>query len=92
MDDAGPGLSRSRCRRRRPRAQSAGDVLRVRCEPVTVVAGSSVEVEVVLEIVSGWHVNANPPSPEYLIPVTRERDGRARAWRRGACSTRPGGR
>lgn len=52
------------------RAQSAGDVLRVRCEPVTMAAGSSVEVEVVLEIVSGWHVNANPPSPEYLIPVT----------------------
>lgn len=27
-------------------------------------------LDVVLHIRPGWHVNANPPSPEYLIPAT----------------------
>jgi len=52
------------------RAQSAAEVVRVRCDPVSVAAGSSVRVPVVLEVSPGWHVNANPPSPDYLIPTT----------------------
>lgn len=32
-------------------------------------AGGSCQVMVVLTIEKGWHVNANPPSPDYLIPV-----------------------
>jgi uncharacterized protein YyaL (SSP411 family) len=32
-------------------------------------AGSSCQVVVVLNIAKGWHVNANPPMPDYLIPV-----------------------
>jgi thioredoxin:protein disulfide reductase len=51
------------------RAQAAGDVVRVRCEPASVAAGSSVRVPVVLEVASGWHINANPPAPDYLIPT-----------------------
>jgi thioredoxin:protein disulfide reductase len=50
-------------------ARSAADVVRVRCEPASVVAGSSVRVPVVIEIAAGWHVNANPPAPDYLIPT-----------------------
>jgi len=64
-------------------AQPAGTVLRVRCEPVTVAAGSSVENPVVLDIASGWHVNANPPSPDYLIPVTVSLKGAAGLASRG---------
>jgi thioredoxin:protein disulfide reductase len=51
-------------------AHSAAGVVRVRCEPASVVAGASVRVPVVIEIATGWHVNANPPAPDYLIPTT----------------------
>ncbi len=32
-------------------------------------AGSACQVVVVLNITKGWHVNANPPVPDYLKPV-----------------------
>jgi uncharacterized protein YyaL (SSP411 family) len=32
-------------------------------------AGSSCQMIVVLNIAKGWHVNANPPNPDYLKPV-----------------------
>lgn len=32
-------------------------------------AGSSCKVVVVLTIAKGWHINSNPPVPDYLIPV-----------------------
>ena len=31
--------------------------------------GSTCEVMVVLKVDKGWHINANPPMPDYLIPV-----------------------
>jgi len=65
------------------RAQSAADVVRVRCEPVNVAAGSSVRFPVVLEIASGWHVNANPPAPDYLIPTAVSVQGGAGLAPRG---------
>ncbi len=34
-----------------------------------LAAGQSVPVAVVLEIEKGWHLNANPPRPDYVIPV-----------------------
>jgi thiol:disulfide interchange protein DsbD len=35
----------------------------------TVHPGSSFQVAVIAEVKEGWHVNANPPSLEYLIPT-----------------------
>ena len=35
----------------------------------TVHPGSSFQVAVIVEVEEGWHVNANPPSLEYLIPT-----------------------
>jgi len=64
-------------------AQSAANVVRVRCEPVSVAAGSSVRFPVVLEIASGWHVNANPPAPDYLIPTAVSVQGGAGLAPRG---------
>lgn len=32
-------------------------------------AGSACQVAVVMTIAKGWHVNANPPKPDYLKPV-----------------------
>jgi thiol:disulfide interchange protein DsbD len=64
-------------------AQSAADVVRVRCEPVSVVAGASVPVPVVLEVAAGWHVNANPPAPDYLIPTAVSLTGAAGLAPRG---------
>jgi len=65
------------------RAQSAAEVVHVRCEPVQVAAGSSVSVPVVLEIAPGWHVNANPPAPDYLIPTVVKLEGAAGLTARG---------
>ena len=65
------------------RAQSAAEVVQVRCEPVRVAAGTSVPVPVVLEISPGWHVNANPPAPDYLIPTVVKLEGAAGLTTRG---------
>ncbi len=35
----------------------------------TVHPGSSFQVAVIGEVLEGWHVNANPPTLEYLIPT-----------------------
>jgi len=35
----------------------------------TVHPGSSFQVAVIGELEEGWHVNANPPTLEYLIPT-----------------------
>ncbi len=65
------------------RAQSAPDGVRGRCAPVSVAAGASVPVPVVLEVSPGWHVNANPPVPDYLIPVVVDVKGAAGLAPRG---------
>ena len=50
-----------------PRAES---LVRAVAAPVSVVAGARAEVAVRVEIAAGWHINANPPSPDYMIPTT----------------------
>jgi thiol:disulfide interchange protein DsbD len=39
-------------------------------EREAVPQGGAVRVAVVLDIDAGYHLNANPPAPKYLIPVT----------------------
>ncbi len=38
--------------------------------PVSLGAGGRAEAQVTIRIASGWHVNANPPSPDYMIPTS----------------------
>lgn len=42
------------------------DVVKAEAQPVEIAAGQSVTVDVRIEIQSGYHVNANPPSEPYL--------------------------
>jgi len=37
--------------------------------PVKIVAGGKADVTVMLAIQPTWHINANPPSPDYMIPT-----------------------
>jgi thiol:disulfide interchange protein DsbD len=48
----------------------AATLVRVTAAPLTLAAGARTEVLVALDIAAGWHINANPPSPDYLIPTT----------------------
>lgn len=48
----------------------AATLVKVAATPLTLAAGAQAEVLVTFEIAAGWHVNANPPSPDYLIPTT----------------------
>jgi thiol:disulfide interchange protein DsbD len=48
----------------------AATLVKATAMPLTLAAGERAEVLVTLEIAAGWHVNANPPSPDYLIPTT----------------------
>jgi thiol:disulfide interchange protein DsbD len=48
----------------------AADLVQASARPVALVAGGSAQAQLVLRIAPGWHVNANPPSPDYLIPTT----------------------
>jgi thiol:disulfide interchange protein DsbD len=48
----------------------AATLVKATAVPLTLAAGARAEVLVLLEIAAGWHVNANPPSPDYLIPTT----------------------
>jgi thiol:disulfide interchange protein DsbD len=48
----------------------AATLVKVSAAPLTLAAGGRAEALVTLEIAAGWHVNANPPSPDYLIPTT----------------------
>ena len=57
-----------------PKAES---LVKVAAAPVSVVAGGRAEALVTLEIAPGWHVNANPSSPDYLIPTTMTLTGAA---------------
>lgn len=45
------------------------DVVKAIVEPVEMAVGNSAEATVRLEIQSGYHVNANPPTFSYLIPT-----------------------
>jgi thiol:disulfide interchange protein DsbD len=39
----------------------------IKAAPVTVAAGSRADATLRLTIAPGWHINANPPSPDYMI-------------------------
>jgi thioredoxin:protein disulfide reductase len=54
---------------------SADRLVRVSAPAVTIAAGEKATVVVTLTIESGWHINANPPSPDYMIPTTIEAKG-----------------
>jgi len=48
---------------------AAETLVKVEAAPVSVAAGGSATASVKLTILSGWHVNANPPAREYNIPT-----------------------
>jgi thiol:disulfide interchange protein DsbD len=47
----------------------AKDLVQASAAPVTLSAGGRAEARVMLRIREGWHINANPPSLDYLIPT-----------------------
>jgi thiol:disulfide interchange protein DsbD len=51
---------------------AAEKLVRVTAPAVPVAAGAGTEVVITIEIEPGWHVNANPSSPDYLIPTSVE--------------------
>ncbi len=48
----------------------AATLVKATAAPLALTAGARAEAVVTLDIAAGWHVNANPPSPDYLIPTT----------------------
>src|SRR5262245_13048236 len=49
-----------------PRPINSVDVVKAKPQEVTIAPGESGELPVTLQIASGYHVNANPPSFSYL--------------------------
>ena len=47
----------------------AASLVRVSAAPVSLTAGGAAEALVTVDLTAGWHVNANPPSPDYMIPT-----------------------
>jgi thiol:disulfide interchange protein DsbD len=52
-------------------------LVRIKVEPVSIQAGGQAMAVVHLSIQDGWHINANPPSPDYMIPTLVEVAGGA---------------
>jgi thioredoxin:protein disulfide reductase len=50
----------------------AGKLVRPHAAPVTIAAGGKAEAVITIDIEPGWHVNANPPSPDYMIATAVE--------------------
>jgi len=50
-------------------------LVRLTSQPVAIKAGSSATATLTLEVAKGWHVNANPASPDYMVPTTVEVTG-----------------
>lgn len=48
---------------------AADQLVRATAAPVTIAAGGRAVVRVKLEVLPGWHVNANPPALDYNIPT-----------------------
>ncbi len=44
-------------------------LVHVRAFPLTIAAGTPARAKLELTIAAGWHINANPPSPDYMIPT-----------------------
>jgi len=51
---------------------AAATLMRADAAKVTAAAGTTTEIAVALEVLPGWHVNANPPASEEMIPTTVE--------------------
>ena len=47
----------------------AKDLLHVRAAPLEARPGESARVQLTITIEPGWHVNANPPALDYMIPT-----------------------
>jgi thiol:disulfide interchange protein DsbD len=47
----------------------AKDLVRATAAPVTIAAGGRGEARVTLRVREGWHINANPPALDYMIPT-----------------------
>ena len=45
-------------------------LVRVSAERLTLAAGGAVEARLHVAIAAGWHINANPSSPDYMIATT----------------------
>ena len=50
-------------------------LVHVRATPVALTAGAGRTANVTLDITPGWHINANPPSPDYMVATTVELAG-----------------
>lgn len=48
---------------------AAKDLVHVSADPVTLPAGGRAEAQVMLTVREGWHINANPPALDYMIPT-----------------------
>jgi thiol:disulfide interchange protein DsbD len=47
----------------------ARELVKITASPVAIVAGGRATAQVHLAILPGWHINANPPNPDYMIPT-----------------------
>jgi thiol:disulfide interchange protein DsbD len=47
----------------------AKDLVSVTASPVSVAAGGKAEAKITLRVKETWHINANPPSLDYMIPT-----------------------
>ena len=50
-------------------APQAETLIHVAAPTVRIPAGGSATVALEVKVEPGWHVNANPPSPDYMIPT-----------------------
>lgn len=50
-------------------APSAETLIHVSAAPVRIPAGGGAVAVIEITVQPGWHVNANPPSPDYMIPT-----------------------
>jgi hypothetical protein len=50
--------------------KSSADVVHASASVVGKAAGQALEIRVDISIAEGWHLNANPASPDFLIPTT----------------------
>jgi thiol:disulfide interchange protein DsbD len=50
-------------------------LVKIAADPVTIAAGGQGTVKVRLTIAPSWHINANPPFPDYMIPTVVELAG-----------------
>ena len=48
------------------------ELVKIKVEPVSLEAGGKGEVTVTLTVAPTWHINANPPFPDYMIPTELE--------------------